>query len=147
MISIRASNCSHVRPIFRVILFQSPTVNWCEDVFGYIPCCHHYVEQFSKHSWWRHQMKTFSALLTICAGNSPSSVNSPHKGQRCRALLFSLICAWINSWVNNREAGDLRRHRAHYDVTVMLLTMLIGVRDFAKKGVHLVTTTGALLLT
>ena len=26
---------------------------------------------------------------------------------------------WINGWVNNREAGDLRRHRAHYDVIVM----------------------------
>ena len=33
--------------------------------------------------------------------------------------MFSLICAWINDWVNNRKAGDLRRHRAHYDVTVM----------------------------
>ena len=33
--------------------------------------------------------------------------------------MFSLICAWINGWLNNREAGDLRRHRAHYDVTVM----------------------------
>ena len=28
-------------------------------------------------------------------------------------------CAWKNSWVNSREAGDLRRHRAHYDVSVM----------------------------
>ena len=34
--------------------------------------------------------------------------------------MFSLICVWINDWVNNREAGDLRRHRGHYDVTVML---------------------------
>ena len=33
--------------------------------------------------------------------------------------MFSLICAWINDWVNNLEAGDLRRHVAHYDVTVM----------------------------
>ena len=33
--------------------------------------------------------------------------------------MFSLICARINSWVNNRETGDLRPHRAHYDVTVM----------------------------
>ena len=33
--------------------------------------------------------------------------------------MFSLICAWINGWVNNGEAGDLKRHRAHYDVTVM----------------------------
>ena len=49
-----------------------------------------------------------------------SPVNSPHKGQWRGALMFSLICAWINSWVNNREAGDLRRHRSHYDVIVML---------------------------
>ena len=33
--------------------------------------------------------------------------------------MFSLICAWINGSVNNHEAGDLRRNRAHYDVTVM----------------------------
>ena len=26
---------------------------------------------------------------------------------------------WINGWINNREAGELRRHRAHYDVIVM----------------------------
>ena len=48
-----------------------------------------------------------------------SPVNSPHKGQWRGALIFSLICAWINGWLNNREAGDLRRHRAHYDVIVM----------------------------
>ena len=46
-------------------------------------------------------------------------VNSPQKGQWRGALMFPLICAWINGWVNNREAGDLRRHRAHYDITVM----------------------------
>ena len=46
-------------------------------------------------------------------------VNSPHKGQWRGALMFSLIYAWINVWVNDREAGDLWRHRAHYDVTVM----------------------------
>ena len=58
-------------------------------------------------------METFSALLAICAGNSP------HKGQWRGALMFSLICAWINRWVNNREAGNVRRHRAHYDVALM----------------------------
>ena len=46
-------------------------------------------------------------------------VNSPHKCQWRRSLMFYLIGAWINGWVNNREAGDLRRRRAHYDVTVM----------------------------
>ena len=42
-------------------------------------------------------------------------------GQWRRALVFSLICAWINGLVNNREAGDLRRHRAQYDVTVIII--------------------------
>ena len=46
-------------------------------------------------------------------------VNSPYKGQWRGALMFSLIYAWINGWVNNGEAGDLRSHRAHYNVTVM----------------------------
>ena len=64
-------------------------------------------------------MEIFSALLAICAGNWPASVNSPHKGQWRAVLLYSLICVWINDWVNNREAGDLRRYCAHYDVTVM----------------------------
>ena len=48
-----------------------------------------------------------------------SPVNSPHKGQWRGALMFSLICAWINGWVNNRESGDLRRHRTHCDVTII----------------------------
>ena len=48
-----------------------------------------------------------------------SLVNSPHKGQWRAALMFSLICASINGWVNNREAGGLRRHLAHHDVIVI----------------------------
>ena len=56
-------------------------------------------------SWWRHKMKTFFALQ--------------HKGQWRGALIFSEISAWTNGRVNNRNAGDLRRHCANYDVTVM----------------------------
>ena len=41
--------------------------------------------------------------------------NSPVIG----ALRFSFICARTNCWVNNRDPGDLRRHRARYDITVM----------------------------
>ena len=44
-----------------------------------------------------------------------------HKGQWRGALMFLLIYAWINVRANNRTAGDLRRHRAHYDVTVMFM--------------------------
>ena len=51
-----------------------------------------------------------------------SPVSSPLKGQWRRALMFSLICAWVNGWANNRKAGDLRRHHPHYDVIVMLTT-------------------------
>ena len=45
--------------------------------------------------------------------------NSLHKGQLHEALMFSLICVWINGYVHNCEASDLRRHRAHYDVTAI----------------------------
>ena len=52
-------------------------------------------------------------------GNSPVPGKFPHKGQWRGALKFSLICVWINGWVNNCEAGGLRRYRTHYDVIVM----------------------------
>ena len=52
--------------------------------------------------------------------NHRSPVNSLHKVQWRGVLMFYLVCAWTNGWVNSSEAGDLRRHRAHYDVNVML---------------------------
>ena len=64
---------------------------------------------------WKH----FPRYWPFVRGIHWSPVNSPHKGQWHGALMFYLICAWINGWVNNREAGDFRRHRAHSDVTVM----------------------------
>ena len=69
--------------------------------------------------WWRHQMETFFALLAICSGNSPITGEFPAQSRWCGALMFSLIGTWINGRVNNRKAGDLRRHWAHYGVTVM----------------------------
>ena len=59
----------------------------------------------------------FRVTGLLCGEFTP--VNSLHKGQWCGTLMFSFICSWINGWVNNRDAGDLRRHRAHYDVIVM----------------------------
>ena len=64
---------------------------------------------------WKH----FPRYWLFVRGIHRSPVNSPHKGQWRGTLMFSLICAWINGWVNNRMAGDLRRHRVQYDVTVM----------------------------
>ena len=64
---------------------------------------------------WKH----FPRYWPFVRGIHRPTVNSPHKGQWRGALMFSLICAWINGWVNNREAGDFTRYRAHCDVTVM----------------------------
>ena len=64
---------------------------------------------------WKHFPRYWSFVREI----DRSSVNSPHKDKCCRALMFSLITAWTNSWTNNGYAGDLRRHRAHHDVIVM----------------------------
>ena len=57
----------------------------------------------------------FPPYWPFVRGIHRSTVNSPHKGQWRPALMFSLICVWINGWVNNREAGDLKRYRAHCD--------------------------------
>ena len=57
---------------------------------------------------WKH----FPRYWPFVWGLHRSPGNSPHKGQWRGALMFSLICAWINSWLNNRQAGDLRSHRA-----------------------------------
>ena len=69
--------------------------------------------------------RSFDVFFDLCLrGIHRSSVNSPHKGQWRGALMFSFICAWINGWVNNRETGDLRRHRANYDVVVVTFLCL-----------------------
>ena len=64
---------------------------------------------------WKH----FPRYWPFVRGIHQRPVNSLHKGQWRGALMFSSICVWINDWVNNGEASDLRRYRAHYDVTVM----------------------------
>ena len=63
--------------------------------------------------------KYFPRYWPFVRGFPRSPMNSPHKGQWRGAFMFSLICVWINGWVNNGEAGDLRHYRAHYDVTVI----------------------------
>ena len=88
---------------------------------------------------WRQQLETFSALLAIYAGNS--SVTGEFTAQRPVILSYHvfLICPWINYWVNNREAGDLRRNRAHYDVTVMAIPVP-GNTVFKLKQGHVECT-------
>ena len=64
---------------------------------------------------WKH----FPRNWPFVRGIHRSQVNSSHTGRRCGALMFSLICAWTKGKMNNRDADNLRCHRAYYDVTVV----------------------------
>ena len=70
-------------------------------------CCLLDIIKLGDCSWWRHRMKAFSALLDLCAGNSPVTGKFP--SQRPVTLNFDVFfwpAPWINGWVNNREAGE-----------------------------------------
>ena len=96
--------------------------------FSYRSCAIH-TTQLKSHSyfnrcylicsWWRHEMETFSALLGICAGNSPVTGEFPIQRSMTRSFdVFFDLC--LNKrWSKHRKAGNLRRHRGHYGVTVM----------------------------
>ena len=87
---------------------------------GIPPCSSLYVREVNKMEHddvmkWKH----FPRYWPFVQGIHRWPVNPPHKGQWCGALMSSLICPWINGWVNKCVAGDLRCHHAHYDVTIM----------------------------
>ena len=69
-------------------------------------------------------METFSALLAICAGNSPFPGEFPAQRPVTRSFDVFYDLHPNNSWVNNGEACDLKRHRAHYYVIVMVIDYL-----------------------
>ena len=83
----------------------------------------HSIFRISRSVWIVHddviKWKHLPRYWPFVRGIHRSPVNSPHKGQWRGALMFCLICARINAWVNNGETGDMRRHRAHYDVIVI----------------------------
>ena len=86
--------------------------------------------------WWRHQRETFTTSLALCEGqwSYRLPVDSLHKDQWPGALMFSLICTRTNGWANNLNAGGLRRHRAHDDVTVMFCLMAkAALVDWTRK--------------
>ena len=71
-------------------------------------------------SKWKH----FPRYWPFVRGIRRSSLNSPHKGQWHGALMLSLNCTWTNGWADNRDAGDLIRYRAHYEVTLKIYAFL-----------------------
>ena len=63
---------------------------------------------------WKH----FLRYWPFVRGIHQSQVDSPHKGQWYRALIF-LMCSWTNGWAKNQDAGDFRCHCAHCDITII----------------------------
>ena len=72
-------------------------------------------------SWRRHQMEIFSALLAPCVGNSPVTGEFPSQRPVTQSFGVFFDLRLNNRLSNNREADDLRRHRPHYDIIVMLV--------------------------
>ena len=70
-------------------------------------------------------METFSTLLAICAGNSPVTGEFPAQRPMMRGFDVFFDMCLNNGWVTNREAGDLGRHRAHYDVMALFFLLSI----------------------
>ena len=93
---------------------QWDTTLHCNVVSHWLDAC---TKWFLCSKWGRYQMETFFRVTGALCGEFTG--HRGHKGQWRGALMFSLICAWTHSCVNNREAGDLERHRVHYDVNVM----------------------------
>ena len=128
---VMACNLFGATPLFESVLteckFDQMTTN-VSDILIKIPTFYFRKMQFKMSSAkprashddiikWKH----FPCYCPFVRGIHRSQVISPHKGQWSGALMFSLICAWTNGSVNNRNAGDLRRHRAHYDVIEYML--------------------------
>ena len=90
------------------------------------------IKTFSTVHTASYMMTSSNGNIFRVAGHLCGEFTDPRwisaQGQWRGALMFSLICAWIDGCVNNREAGDLRRHRAHYDVIVMIVSRLFRFR-------------------
>ena len=106
---------------------------WCISLLAYMSQMGWFVcwnkenkEKRVTWTWWRHEMETFLRYWPFVRGICRTLVNFPCKGQWRGALMFSLTCTWINDWVNNSEAGDLRCHCTHYDIIVMDLSYFIA---------------------
>ena len=85
------------------------------------PYCDHFHGLTSHKVCWHDDVikgKHFPRYWPFVRGIHRWPVNSPFKGQWCGCLMFSMMCAWTNGW-SNRDAGDLRCHRAHYVVILM----------------------------
>ena len=143
MIVVHAVNL-HPFPDKDTICYMSPKTRVIALGFSYIVCCYLCIDNDSRIEtilpfvkYAKYMCVTANLFPYIMMTSSNGNIFrvtgplcgeftglrwNPHtKGQWRGALMFSLNNAWTNAWVNNREAGDLRRYRVHFDVTVMII--------------------------
>ena len=128
--SIKSSNANQIYKFFNSRLHIQ--LDWIVMEYGWESNCCKYLANFIclpetavhySHPIIHHddviKWKQFPRYWPLVRGIPRPPVNSPHKSQWRGALMFSLIYAWTNGWVNNRDAGNLRRHCVHYYIIVM----------------------------
>ena len=134
-----------IRFLYNVEKVKSSQIFELVCAFETPPAFNHIIEvALRSHHTLKHddviKWKYFPRYWPFVWGIHRSPVNSPHKGQWRGALMFSLIGVWINGWVNNGEAGDLRRYRAHDDVIVMEFVNLGALKSsllsFSSRPCH-----------
>ena len=113
---------------FPYLFSKHPCTDLCTAIVQ-IYVCHHDLHDVIK---WKHFPLHWPFVRRI----HRSPVNSPHKYQWSGALMFSSISAWTYSWANIGGAGDLRRHGAHYDVTVMLFQTAVEAQPVGVRTVN-----------
>ena len=123
---------------------QLNDVNWFRDSgFAWNPMAFLHVQ--NEYRWRETQM-----LMMASSNGNIFRVTGPLWGnppmdpltKATDAELFYIFCALTSTWPNNRDASDLRRHRAHFDVTVMfrrcaLMYSLVKLY-YSPKNIHTV---------
>ena len=99
-------------------------VKWTMDVLESVSCGSNDAVHLSTPIWW-FMMKSSNGTILCITGHLCGEFTGPRwiphtKASDAELWCFFLICIWINGCVNNRDAGDLRRHRTHHDIIVML---------------------------
>ena len=122
---------TRISELLRKTISCHSTASHCLHQFWEIPMMPGYDDVIK----WQH----FPSYWLFVRGFHRAPVHSPHKSQWRRYLMFHLICAWINSWVNNREAGDLRRHRAHYDIVMWSHKTTVSKHIQAERRIYVLS--------
>ena len=95
--------------------------------------CHRFSDVTNLYTMTSSNENIFRVTGPLC-GEFIGHRKIPQQRQVTRSLDVSLICVWTNGGVNNRDASDLRRHHAHYGVTVMSISPLVLRRICSSLG-------------